>query len=152
MGHALGWLPPEGLLWLRQTFCEWPDQAGQAAALFNMLLVVQLSDICLTSLINICGQARDAAKAEDVWSWAQQLPGQPNRTVYNSMINTQERSRQPARVVELFDKMQAAGLQADTTTYAALCDAFGQQGEWEKQRTALRVSTLSYNMWQRLLL
>lgn len=123
-----------------------------AAALSNLLLVVQLSDICLTSLINICGQARDAAKAEDVWSWAQQLPGQPNRTVYNSMINTQERSRQPARVVELFDEMQAAGLQADTTTYAALCDAFGQQGEWEKQRTALRVSALSYNMWQRLLL
>ncbi len=91
------------------------------------------------TLISICGRARNADKAEEVWGWALRTPGQPNVSVYNAMINAHERNKQPDRAVQLFEEMQAAGLQADTATYAALCDAFAQQGEWDKQRTALRV-------------
>ena len=105
--------------------------------------LLQLSSICLSTLISICGRAKDVAMVEEVWQWAAQIPGLPDLALYNTMINTQERCRQPDRAVRLFEEMQAAGLQADTTTYAALCDAFAQQGAWDKQRTALRVSCLT---------
>lgn len=56
------------------------------------------------------------------------------------MISCLERCNEPARALEVFERMQTAGAPGPgAATYATLCDMLAKQGKWDRLRTAVQV-------------
>lgn len=94
------------------------------------------------SFLNMCGMAGDAANAEEAWQWCCQIPEEPSVKTYNIMIDVLEKCGECDKAVQLFDRMRGQGIEGDMKTYGAMVDVYAAKGDWNKQKTALKVCCL----------
>lgn len=83
--------------------------------------------------------AVDIENAQKGWEMAHTIPGLPNLHAYNAMIETLEKSGRCDEAVQFFERMRGQGIQGDMKTYGAMVDVYAARGDWNKQKTALKV-------------
>ena len=83
--------------------------------------------------------AVDIENARKGWEMAHTIPGLPNLHAYNVMIEILEKSGRCDEAVQFFERMRGQGIQGDMKTYGAMVDVYAARGDWNKQKTALKV-------------